>query len=59
MFANSEEVVYVYSSTREGKILDEVLNGCDGVVISDFYTAYDSFAVPSAEMFDSSYQRYK
>ncbi|MBI4684891.1 MAG: TM0106 family RecB-like putative nuclease [Nitrospirae bacterium] len=42
VFANSEEAVYVYSATREGKILEAVLNGYDGVVISDFYAAYDS-----------------
>jgi len=42
VFANAEAAVYVYSATREGKILDEILRGYDGVVISDFYVAYDS-----------------
>lgn len=42
VFANSETAVYVYSATREGKILDEILSGYEGVVISDFYAAYDS-----------------
>ncbi|MDA8156411.1 MAG: IS66 family transposase [Actinomycetota bacterium] len=40
-FSNHEEVVYVYSESREGKILREVLNGFDGILISDFYSAYD------------------
>jgi predicted RecB family nuclease len=41
-FTNLEEVVYVYTPTREGTILDEMLNGFTGVLVSDFYSAYDS-----------------
>jgi hypothetical protein len=37
-----EEVVYVYTPTREGAILDEMLAGFTGVLVSDFYSAYDS-----------------
>lgn len=46
VFTSMEEVVYLYSETREGGILDQVLKGFTGVLVSDFYTAYDS--VPCA-----------
>jgi hypothetical protein len=45
-FTNMEEVVYAFSSTREGKTLDEMLDGFQGVLVSDFYAAYDSAACP-------------
>ncbi len=45
-FTNLEEVVYVYTETREGTILDKVLEGFEGVLISDFYAVYDSPACP-------------
>ena len=41
-FTNLEEVVYAYTPTREGTILDEILDGFTGVLVSDFYSAYDS-----------------
>ncbi|MFC1717735.1 IS66 family transposase, partial [Candidatus Poribacteria bacterium] len=41
-FANMEEVLYIYADTREGNILNEFLNGFSGVLVSDFYAAYDS-----------------
>jgi len=41
-FTNLEEVVYTYTPTREGTILGEMLGGFEGVLVSDFYTAYDS-----------------
>jgi hypothetical protein len=41
-FTNMEEVVYVYTPTREGTILEEILDGFSGVLVSDFYTAYDA-----------------
>ncbi len=37
-----EEVVYVYTPNREGTILEEMLDGFAGVLVSDFYAAYDS-----------------
>jgi predicted RecB family nuclease len=37
-----EEVIYIYRATREGDFLQELLKGFTGVVISDFYSAYDS-----------------
>jgi hypothetical protein len=44
--ANMEEVVYVYTATREGIILDELLDGFTGVLVSDFYSAYDALICP-------------
>ena len=37
VFANLVSVAYVYSSSREASILDEILAGFDGVLVSDFY----------------------
>ena len=45
-FANMEEVVYVYAPTREGAILGTMLNGFTGVLVSDFYSAYDAVKCP-------------
>ena len=45
-FTNMEEVVYVYTPTREGTILEEMLAGFTGVLVSDFYTAYDAPKCP-------------
>ena len=42
VFTSLEEVLYVYSPTREGDILDEILQGFKGVLVSDYYGAYDS-----------------
>jgi predicted RecB family nuclease len=41
VFTNLEEVAYVYSASREGTILAEVIPRFNGVVISDYYPAYD------------------
>lgn len=42
VFTNLEEVAYIYSETREGTMLTAVLEGFKGVLVSDFYAAYDS-----------------
>lgn len=42
VFTNLEEVAYVFSQTREGTVLKEVLGGFKGVLVSDFYSVYDS-----------------
>lgn len=42
VFTNLEEVVYMYQPSREGEFLHEVLKDFRGVVVSDFYAAYDS-----------------
>jgi predicted RecB family nuclease len=41
VFANMEEVAYVYSETRHGGILQHFLKDFTGVLVSDFYAAYD------------------
>jgi len=41
-FTTLEEVFYVYSDTREGGVVSRLLEGFDGVLVSDFYAAYDS-----------------
>jgi predicted RecB family nuclease len=42
IFANLTSVAYVYSASREASTVDEVLAGFKGVLVSDFYSAYDS-----------------
>jgi Transposase IS66 family len=46
VFCNFEEVVYVYSENREGVTMQEILKDCKGVLVSDFYAAYDSIDCP-------------
>jgi hypothetical protein len=41
VFTNLEDVAFVYGQTREGKTPQEVLRDFHGVLVSDFYTAYD------------------
>jgi hypothetical protein len=43
-FTNLEEVVFIYKPTREGDFVQELLKDFKGVLISDFYSAYDSIA---------------
>lgn len=45
-FTNLEEVVYVYTPTRDGDILETMLEGFAGVLVSDFYSAYDGVKCP-------------
>ena len=42
VLANMEEVVYLYKPSREGNFLQELLKGFTGVLVTDFYSAYDS-----------------
>jgi hypothetical protein len=42
VFTNLEAVLYIYSNSREGEILSDVLKDFKGVLVSDFYAAYDS-----------------
>jgi hypothetical protein len=46
VFTNSHEVVYLYSESREADILVKVMEGFQGVLVSDFYSAYDSVDCP-------------
>ena len=47
VFANLTTVAYVYAESREAVILEDLLDGFSGVLVSDFYAAYDS--VPCAQ----------
>lgn len=42
VFASLEEVVFIYRKSREGGFLSELLKDFRGVLVSDFYAAYDS-----------------
>jgi hypothetical protein len=44
IFANLTSVAYIYSASRDASILDDILSGFTGVLVSDFYGGYD--AVP-------------
>jgi predicted RecB family nuclease len=46
VFATTEEVVYLYRPSREGEFLGKLLAGFRGVLVSDFYPAYDSLPCP-------------
>jgi predicted RecB family nuclease len=41
IFTNLTSVAYVYSASREAVVLEEVLAGFKGVLVSDFYGGYD------------------
>lgn len=42
VFTNLEDVAFVFSETREARTLQDVLGNFRGVLVSDFYAAYDS-----------------
>lgn len=42
IFTNGEEVLSLYKPTREGDFLKELLHDFKGVLVSDFFQAYDS-----------------
>jgi hypothetical protein len=44
VFTSMEEVVYLWSPSREGNVAKEFLSGFNGVLVSDFYSAYDSIS---------------
>jgi len=46
VFVTFHEVLYFYADTREGDLVRERLKGFRGVLVSDFYTAYDSLPCP-------------
>src|SRR5215471_2984684 len=46
VFTNLEAVVYMYRPTREGDFLKEFLKDFHGVLVSDFYAAYDALDCP-------------
>ena len=42
VLSNTEEVLYLYRSSREVDFLSDLLDGFSGVLVTDFYPAYDS-----------------
>ena len=42
VFTNLEDVAFVYSETREATTVQNVIRNFTGVLVSDFYAAYDS-----------------
>lgn len=46
VFVTFREVVYLYSETREGSLVQSALGEFKGVLVSDFYAAYDSLPCP-------------
>jgi predicted RecB family nuclease len=46
VFTNLEEVVYLYKPSREGEFLKGMLTDFKGVLVSDFYSAYDGIDCP-------------
>jgi predicted RecB family nuclease len=46
VFASLEEVVYMYRPNREGGFHEDLLKDFHGVLVSDFYAAYDSLECP-------------
>lgn len=43
-YGDRKEVAFLFSPSRGQKVLDEVLTGFQGVLLSDGYAAYESFA---------------
>jgi hypothetical protein len=46
VFTSMEDVIYIWSETRESSVATESLKDFRGVLVSDFYSAYDSVACP-------------
>ena len=46
VFCNFDDVVYFYSENRESETMQTLLKGFKGVLVSDFYPAYDSMDCP-------------
>jgi len=46
VFSTFDSVFYLYRPNREADFLKELLKGFNGVLVSDFYTGYDSLPCP-------------
>jgi predicted RecB family nuclease len=46
VLTSMEEVAYFYTPTREGSTIQTMLDDFSGVLVSDFYTAYDTIDCP-------------
>jgi hypothetical protein len=59
VLTNLRDVVYILAETREGQFVSQLLEGFHGVLVSDFYAAYDGIDCETTEMFDSPDARSK
>jgi predicted RecB family nuclease len=46
VLASLKEVAYIYTSTREGEMIQALLKDFSGVLVSDFFAAYDAIDCP-------------
>ena len=46
VLTNLNEVIYILAESREGELVRKLLTGFKGVLVSDFYAAYDAIACP-------------
>jgi hypothetical protein len=46
VLTNLHEVAYIYAENREGEMIQNVLREFEGILVSDFYAAYDSIQCP-------------
>jgi len=46
VLTNLKEVVYIVAESREGEIIQDLLKDFHGVLVSDFYAAYDAINCP-------------
>ena len=46
VFTSMEDVIYIWSETREGSMVTDFLKDFKGVLVSDFYSAYDFVDCP-------------
>jgi hypothetical protein len=46
VLTNLHEVAYIYAETREGEMVQSLLREFKGVLVSDFYAAYDTIQCP-------------
>jgi hypothetical protein len=46
VLTNMEEVAYFFTPTRQGNTIQDLLKNFSGVLVSDFYAAYDAIECP-------------
>ena len=46
VLTSMDEVAYFFTPTREGKTIHAMLKNFSGVLVSDFYAAYDAIECP-------------
>jgi predicted RecB family nuclease len=46
VFSGPEVVIYRFSESRDGTVLNQVVSDFEGVLVSDFYNVYDSVKCP-------------